>query len=92
MVLRRVVGGGAGDAAAGVGARAAMVEALQRPAIIGVAQHRPRREQLIERQRAVKDVAAEQAELPLEVERRQHLAADHARRKARREFIHRRNR
>ena len=39
----------------------------------------------------MKNVAAEQAELPLEVERRQHLAADHACRKARREFIHRRN-
>jgi hypothetical protein len=41
---RGVVAGGAGDAAAGMGTRAAMIEALQRPAIIGMAQHRPRRE------------------------------------------------
>ena len=61
-----------------------MIEALQRPAIIGMAEHRPRREQLVERQRAMKDVAAEQAEIPLEIERRQNLAADHACREARR--------
>ena len=57
--FRRVVAGGTGDAAAGMGAGAAMVEALQGPAIIGVAQHRPRREQLVQCQRAVKDVAAQ---------------------------------
>jgi hypothetical protein len=74
---RRVVAGGAGDAAAGMGAASAMVEAFQGPAIIGVSQHRPGREQLIERKRAVKDVAAEQAELAFEVERRQYLPADH---------------
>ena len=45
---RGVVAGGAGDAAAGMGAGAAMVEPLQRPAIIGVAEHRPRREQLVQ--------------------------------------------
>src|SRR6185369_7066295 len=89
--LRGIVTGRAGDAAAGMGAGAAMVEALQRPAIVGMAEHRPRREQLIERQRAMKDVAAEQAELPLQIERRQYLAADHACRKARRVFVHRRD-
>src|SRR3954462_535650 len=61
--LGGVVAGGAGDAAAGMGAGAAMVEALQGPAVIGVAQHRAGREQLVQRQRAMKDVAAEQAEL-----------------------------
>src|SRR5258708_34434119 len=70
---RGVVAGGAGDAAAGMRAAAAMVEPLQRPAIIGVAKHRPRREQLIERQRAMKNIAAEQAELALQVERRENL-------------------
>jgi hypothetical protein len=39
---RGVVAGGAGDAAAGMGAGAAMVEAFEGPAVIGVAQHRPR--------------------------------------------------
>src|ERR1700731_2613189 len=88
---RGVVAGGAGDAAAGMRAASAMIETLQGSAIIGVAEHRPRREQLIERQRAMKDVAAEQAELALQIERRQDLPADHARRKARRILIHRRD-
>src|SRR5262245_50973016 len=56
-----IVAGGAGDAAAGVGAGAAVIEALQRPAVVGMAEHRPRGEQLVQRQRAVEDVAAEQA-------------------------------
>src|SRR5258707_9292685 len=81
---RGVVAGGAGDAAAGMRAASAMVEALQRSAIIGVAEHRPRREQLIEGQRAVKYIAAEQAELALQIERRENLPADHACRKTRR--------
>src|SRR5258706_4889473 len=54
---RGVVAGGAGDAAAGIRAASAMVQGLQRSAIIGVAEHRPRREQLIEGQRAVKYIA-----------------------------------
>ncbi len=36
----------------------------------------------------MKNVAAEQPKLTLQVERRQHLTADHARRKTRRVFIH----
>src|SRR5947208_10204110 len=75
---RGVVAGGAGDAAAGMGAASAMIEALQRPAIISVPQHWPRREQLVQRQRAVEDVAAEQSELPFQIERRQDLPPDHA--------------
>src|SRR5579864_8853288 len=75
--FRGIVAGRAGDAAARMGAAAAMVEALQRPAIIGMTEHRPRREQLVQRQRAVKDIAAEQAELPLEVEGGKDLPADH---------------
>ena len=38
----------AGDAAAGMGSGAAHVEARQRPAVVAVAEHRPRREQLIQ--------------------------------------------
>ena len=41
---RGVVAGGAGDAAAGMGAGAAVVETFQGAAIIGMAEHRPRRE------------------------------------------------
>src|SRR5258705_2712397 len=88
---RGVVAGGAGDAAAGMRAASAMVETPQGSAIIGLAEHRPRRKQLVQRQRAMKNVAAKQAELALEIERRQDLAADHACREARRILIHRRN-
>ena len=56
---------------------AAHVEAGQRAAIVAVAEHRARGEQLIERQRAVKDVAADQAEGAFEIERAQDLPAEH---------------
>src|SRR6266481_2303450 len=68
-----VVAGGAGDAAAGMRAAAAMVEAFQGSAIIGVAEHRPRRKQLVQRQRAMKNIAAKETELALQIERRQDL-------------------
>src|SRR5882672_1071523 len=45
------------DAAAGMGARAAHVETLQRPAILRVARERPGEEQLIHRELALEDVA-----------------------------------
>src|SRR5579872_3042390 len=79
-----VVAGGAGDAAAGMGAGPAMVESLQRAAVIGVSEHRPRREQLVQRQRAVENIAAEKAELALQIERGKNLSPDHAVCKARR--------
>src|SRR5262245_1131930 len=75
---RGVVAGGAGDTAARVRARAAVVEALERAAVVRIAEHGPRPEQLIEGERAVKDIAADKAEHLLEVERAQHLAADDA--------------
>src|ERR1700760_1112253 len=65
---RGIVAGCAGDAAAGMAARAAMIETSYRRAVIGMAEHRPGREQLVQAQRAVEDVAPEQAELPLQVE------------------------
>src|SRR3954453_17885024 len=71
-----VVAGRTSDAAAGVRARAAKIEALERTAIVGIAEHRPRPEQLIERQRAMENVAAGETEYPFEVERAQHLAAE----------------
>src|SRR4051812_11031937 len=73
-----VVAGCAGDAAAGVGARAAKIKALERAAIIGIAEHRPCPEQLIERQRAMENIAATETEYPFEVEWAQYLAAEHA--------------
>src|ERR1700689_444375 len=52
--LARGIGTGrAGDAAAGVRAGAAHVQAWQRSAIVAVAEHRPRREQLIQAERAM---------------------------------------
>src|SRR5579872_3504251 len=60
---RGIVAGCAGDAAAGMGAGPAVIEALQGTAIIGVAEHRAGREYLVERQRAVEDVAAQEPEL-----------------------------
>ena len=80
----RVVAGSARDAPAGMGTGTAMIEPFQRPAVVGMAEHRAGREKLVQRQGPMKDVAAEQAELPLEIQRGQRLAADHARRKARR--------
>src|SRR5581483_12126852 len=52
---RRIVAGRAGDAAAGMGAGAAVIETLQRAAIVGMSEHRPCREQLVQGQRAMED-------------------------------------
>src|SRR5262249_60087480 len=69
----------AGHSATRMRAPAAMVAALERPPIIRIAQHRPRPEQLIERERAAKDVAADEAELRLQIERARRPACEHAR-------------
>ena len=66
----------AGDAAAGMGRGAAHVKPGNRRAVIGVSKHGARRIELVEAEAAVKDVAADEAELALEVERRQDLAGD----------------
>ena len=63
--LRGVVPRRPGDAAARMRARAAQIEARDRHAVVGKAEHRSRREQLIECQCAVENVAAGQAELAL---------------------------
>src|SRR4029079_5165646 len=64
-----VVAGGTGDAASGMGAAAAMIKSLHRRAVIGVAEHRAGGEQLVQRQCAMKDVAAQKPELALKIER-----------------------
>ena len=75
--MRRVVARCAGNAAAGMGAGTAHVEAFHRRTIIGVAHDRTRREYLIERQRAVHDVAARETEGAFQIKRRQRHAAEH---------------
>src|SRR5262249_40602469 len=80
---RRIVAGGAGDSAAGMRASAAMVEARHGAAVVGMSQQWASPEQLVERERAMKDVAADQPEGLLQVERAQRLAADDARLEAR---------
>ena len=62
--------------AARVGARAAMIEALQRSAVIGIAERRACPEQLIERQCTMENIAATKPEGPLQIERAERLPAD----------------
>src|SRR3546814_11945108 len=64
----------AADAAARMRAGAAQIQTRQRRAVITPARHRPETEQLMQRHRAMKDVAAGQRETSFEFERRQQLA------------------
>src|SRR5690348_7987586 len=82
--VRGIVAGGAGHSAAGMGAGTAQIQALQRHPVIRGADHWPRAEELVEAHLAVKDVAADQPEPALEVERRMDLSAEHRLGEARR--------
>src|SRR6516162_5578303 len=73
-----------GDTAARMRSRPAVIEGRHRRAVIRIAQGRPCPEQLIERERAVEDVAAGEAEDLLQVERRERGAGDDARLESRR--------
>src|SRR5512146_3324809 len=64
-LARGVVAGHAGDAAAGMRAGAAHVESANGRTVVAVAEHRTGAEQLIERERAVEDIATRQAEVAL---------------------------
>src|SRR6266496_6003454 len=86
---RRVVARSSRDASARMGARAAQVKAAHRRTVIGVAEHRARREQLIEGERAVEDVPADEAEIALEIERREDFSREDARLEIRRVAVHR---
>src|ERR1700679_3231589 len=67
----------AGYTAARMRARSAHVQSLQRTAIVAVPEHGPRREHLVQAQGAVKDVAADQPEGALEIERAHDLPPEH---------------
>src|SRR5262245_983872 len=73
---RRVVAGRAADAAAGMAAGAAEIEAGDRRAIACRPDVRPQAEQLVQIVPAVKDIALGQAEHAFEIERCQDLASD----------------
>ena len=86
--LGGVVTGRTGHAATGVGACAAQVQAGNDTTIIRLPDHGPCAEQLVERQRAVEDVATNQAEGALQVHRRQHLPAQNGLRKSGRVLVY----
>src|SRR5581483_6791796 len=85
--MRGVVARRAGDAAAGMGAGAAHIEAGDRAAIVAVTEDGPCREHLIEFEAAMHDVAAEETETALEIERGQRFVTQHRSRETRREPI-----
>ena len=87
---RRIVPRQPGHAAARMRAGAAHVEPRERPAIIRMAEHRARREHLPEIERAVEDVAADEAEGALEIERREDLPPEHRALEVRRVAVDRR--
>src|ERR1700733_15142936 len=74
---RGIVAGCSGHAAARMRARSAHVQPRQGSAIVAVAQHRPCREHLVQAQGAVENVAADQPEGALEVERAHDLPSEH---------------
>src|SRR6185312_9120491 len=86
---RRIVSRRAGHAAAWMCSGAAHVEPRQRSAIVAIPEHRPRRQHLVELQPAVKDVAAHEAEGPLEVERAHDLPPENGRPEIRRDAVDR---
>src|SRR6266487_936950 len=81
---RRVVARRSRDAAPGVGTRAAQVQPTHRRTVVGITEHGPGREELVERERSVEDVSSDQAELAFEVKRREYLAREDARLESRR--------
>src|SRR4051812_49800263 len=68
-LARAVMAGRACHAAPRMGPRAAQVKPFDGRAVIRMPEQRPCRPQLVERQRAMEDVAAHEAEIPLEVGR-----------------------
>ena len=83
-----VVAWSAGDAPARMSAGTAQVKAPEGQPIVRSAYHRPRAEQLVEAHLAGEDVATDEAEAALEVERRMDLAAEQGLGEARRVGAH----
>src|SRR4029077_2937084 len=75
-LLRGIVPGSPGHSAAGMRARSAQVESIDRSAILRPARYRPHEEQLLQRQIAVKNISLREAIGPLQIQRCQHLAGD----------------
>lgn len=76
-LARGIVARRARDATARVRAGAAHVQTLQRAPVARVTQHWPGREHLIETERAVEDVAPDEPEGALQIERAEDLPAEH---------------
>src|SRR3954453_5789345 len=62
-----------------MGPGAAQVESLDRAAVVRMAEERPRRPELVESEGAVEDVAADEAEVALQVGGREGAVAEDAR-------------
>ena len=67
---------GAHDAATGVCGRSTHIEVADGCAVVGPAGDRAKEEKLFERKLALENIALREAELALEIERREHLAPD----------------
>src|ERR1700691_4793552 len=72
----RIVAGSAGEASAGMGARAAQVKTGNRGAVLRPSRYWTHKEKLFQPQVAVEDVAFGQTVGALEIERRQYLASE----------------
>src|SRR5258706_11481426 len=88
-LTRSVVSRHTGHSAAGMRARAAHVEALERPAVVAMSEHRPGGEKLIERELTVKDVATRQAKLAFQIQWGKRAPRDNACAKAGSVAVHR---
>ena len=75
--MRRVVAGHTAHAASGMRARTAHIESGNGAAIVGVTQNGSRREQLVQTQSAVRDIAAHETENALHIERAHGCARYH---------------
>src|SRR6201999_289448 len=73
---RCVMSGGAGYTAAGMCAGAAHVQPVQRAAVVAITQHGSRGEHLVERERTVKDIPADESERALQIQRALDLAPE----------------
>ena len=78
-----------GDAASRMASRTAQIETRDRTSIIRIAQHRTRREDLPQIERSVENIAADEAECSLKIERGKNLARQHRAPEIRRMIIDR---